>query len=209
MDNFDPIKAVHQLRAWVEESLSSLDTIPLAETKARYREIKKVIEQLNRLQIPISEDIRSEEETLEEMISTSEKREKLISLAKELVSFARDINQQLRTVTRRTGKPRNGRAPRKKLRVTFPEGTVVFNNRAVDTFVKSIEYMGLDRVSELQSVRQYGHPLVSTRKNAKAGNVRILDGYFIETRSSTEKKASHIRKIARALRLEISVDVTD
>ena len=208
MDNYDPLETVHQLRAWVEESFSSLNAVPLAEAKARYREITKVIDWLKKLHIPISEDIKSEKEALEELISTSDERKNLISLAKELSYLARDINHQLRGM-RSPGIPGGGKAPPKKLRVTFPDGTVILENKAVDTFVKSIQCIGLKRVSELRSVRQYGHPLVSTQKNEKSGNVRELDGYFIETRSSTEKKASHIRNIARAFRIELSVDVTN
>ena len=209
MDNYNPLETVRQLRAWVKESLSSLNTVPLAEAKARYREITKVIDQLKKLHIPIYEDIKSEKEALEELISTSDEKEKLISLAKELSSLARDINHQLRGM-RSPRAPGGGKAPPKKLRVTFPDGTVIFENKAVETFVKSLQCIGLKRVSELKSIRSYGgHPIVSRKKNESAGHVREIDGYFIETKSSTEQKARHIQDIARALHIEISVDVMD
>ena len=147
MDNYDPFETVHQLRAWVEKSLSSLNTVPLAEAKARYREITKVIDQLKKLHIPIYEDIKLEKEALEELISTSDEREKLTSLAKEFSSLARDINRQLRDM-RSPRTPKGGKEPPKKLRVTLPDGTVIFENRAVETFVKSIQCIGLKRVSE-------------------------------------------------------------
>lgn len=203
MNNYDPIETVNQLRAWVEKSLSSLNAIPLAEAEVRFGEITKVIDQLKKLHIPISEDIKSEKEALEELISTSGEREKLVSLAKELSSLAGDINQQLRGIG-------GGKASPKKLRVTFPDRTVIIENKGVETFVKVLQYIGLKRVSELKSIRSYGgHPIVSRVKNEAAGHVREIDGYFIETKSSTNQKARQIQDIARALHIEITVDLID
>ena len=204
MENYDPIKAVRQLRGWVEESLSSLESVPLAEAKARLREINKIIDQLNRLHIPISEEIISEKRALDKLIGISGERCKLPSLAKELSSLARDIRGGLK------GQTESGeRAPAKKLRVTFADGTVVFDNKAVETFLKSIEYIGLDRVSKLQSPKKFGHPIVSTQRNENAMQVRELDGYFIETHSDTKQKARWIREIARNLRIAIEVELVN
>ncbi len=207
MDNYDPIETVHQLRAWVEESIPSSNAGSLAEAKARNREITRVMDQLNKLDIPISEEIILEKRALEKLIGISDETKKLLSLAKELSSLARDIRDGLRGQKEHGGSP--GKAPAKKLRVTFPDGTVIFENKVVETFVKSIEYIGLDRVSKLQSIRKYGHPLVSTQRNEKGMQVRELDGYFIETHSDTKQKARHIRDIARALRIAIEVELID
>ena len=199
MDDYDPIKAVRKLRAWVEESLSSQNTGTLASAMKRYREITKVIDQLQRLGISVSEDIISEKKVLEQLINASELR----GLANELLTLARDINRHL-------GKLEGGKAPAQKLRVTFPDGAVIFEKKAVDTFVNSLRYIGLDLVAELQSVRSHGgHPIVSRERNESAGMVREVDGYFIETKSSTEQKARHIKDVAKALRIEISVDLID
>lgn len=202
MDNYDPIKAVRQLRGWVEESLSSLETVPLAEAKARLREITRVMDQLKKLDISISEEIIREKRHLDRLIGISGEREKLPSLAKELSSLARDIRVGLKGQ-----KEPGGRSPAKKLRVTFPDGTVVFDNKAVETFLKSIEYIGLDRVSKLQSPTRFGHPIVSPQRNENAMQVRELDGYFIETHSDTKQKARWIREIARTLRIAIEVEL--
>ena len=208
MDSNDPIKKVREIRGWVEESLSSLDTVPLAEAKGRLREIKKIIDQLNRLQIPISEAIKSEKRNLEKLISTSEERKTLASLAKELSSLARDINSQLRKKLPPRG-PKITKAPPMRLRVMFPDGTVVFEKKAVDTFVKSLQGIGLERVSEIKSVRRYGHPIVSRERNESVRNVRELDGFFVQTHSSTEEKGKYVRDFARALRMDIEVDLID
>ena len=205
MDNYDPITAIRQLRDWVEESLSSLETVRLAEAKARNREITRVMDQLHKLDLPISEEIISEKRALDKLIGISGVREKLPSLAKELSSLAKDIRDGLRRQEEH-GTPR-GRP--KKLRVTFPDGTVVFDNKAVETFLKSIQYIGLDRVSKLQSPTKFGHPIVSTKRNENAMQVREVEGYFIETHSDTKQKARWIREIARALRIAIEVELID
>ena len=207
MREYDPIRAVSHLRSWVEESLRSLDTVTLAEAKARNREIKKVMDQLKKLHLPISEEIISEKRALDQLIGISDERKKLSALAKELSGLSRDIKDGLRD--KKEQGVSGGKAPAKRLRVTLPDGTVVYENKAVDTFLKSIEYIGLDRVSKLPSIRKYGHPLVSIQRNEKAMQVRELDGYFIETHSDTEQKARCIRDIARALRMDIDVEIID
>ena len=196
MYNYDPNKAVRQLRAWFEESLSSQNTRALASATKRYREITKVIDYLQRLGISVSEDIRSEEKALEQLINASELR----NLSNELLTLARDIDRHL-------GRLRGGKAPARNLRVTFPDGTVIFEKKAVDTFVNTLRHIGLGRVAKMHSVRSHGgHPIVSRERNESAGMVREVDGFFIETKSSTEQKARHIKEIARVLSIEISVD---
>ena len=210
MENHDPLETVDQLRAWVEESLSSLktNTVRVTVAKRRHRTVMGVIDQLERLHIPISEDIISEKESLEELISTSNERGKLTSLSKELSSLAKDINRQLRG-ERSSRTIKDGRGPAKQLRVSFSDGTVIFESKATDTFVRSIQYIGLKRVAKLESIRANGQPLVSTSKNESSRSFRELDGYFVETQSSTKHKARYIQRIADALRIDVSVDVID
>ena len=207
-ENYDPMEMVYLLRTWVEKSLSSLTTVPVAE--ARYREVLKAIGQLNNLRIPIPEDLRSEKEMLEDIISVSNDINKLKSLSKELSSLARQINHHLKGMQRPRTQTKDRASPT-ILRVTFSDDTVIFENKAVDTFVKSLRYIGLERVSELHTIISHGHPLVSTRKIDEPGRQgdKEINGYFINTYSSTEQKATHLRSIARALYLKIQVEVVD
>ena len=208
MDNYDPLKTVEQLRNWVEKSLLSLNTdnVQVVEAKRRHREVMRAIDQLEKLQFSIPDDIISEKKVLEEMIRTSDEKAKLATLSKELSSLSREINRQLRG-TRSPRTVRSEKASPKILRVTLPDGTVIFEKKAVDTFVTTLQYIGLERVSELQSIISQGHPLVSTEKHESVKAFRELDGYFIGTRSSTATKASFIRRIARELHIKITVEV--
>ena len=207
MDNYDPLKTVAQLRTWVKKSFSSLktDTV-VAEAKRRHRGVMRAIEQLEKLQFTIPDDIISEKKDLEELISTSNEREKLATLSKELSSLAREINRQLRG-TRSPRTVRSEKASPKILRVTLPDGTVIFEKKAIDTFLMTLQYIGLERVSKLQSIISQGHPLVSTEKHESVKSFRELDGYFIGTHSSTATKASFIQRIARELHIKITVEV--
>ena len=185
MEECDPLETVEQLRAWVEKSLSSLKagTVRMAAAKKRHRTVMGVIDKLGRLQIPISEDIVSEKESLEALISASNEREKLASLAKELSSLAKEINSQLRS-ERSSKTIRGGRRPAKQLRVSFPDGTVICESNATDTFVRSIQYIGLERVANLRTIRVNKHPIVSVIRNESSRGFRELDGYFVETHIS-------------------------
>lgn len=210
MENYDPLETVEQLKAWVETSLSSQEeiTVHVSEAKRRYRRVVGVIDELEKLQFPVSAEIVSERESLEEMIGASNEREKLASLAKELSSLAKEINRQLRG--EHSSRPAKGkRGPSKQLRVSFSDGTVVCEGKATDTFVRSIQCIGLQRVAELPTIIVDGHPLVSRERNESSQGYRELDGYFVETHLSTINKARYLQRIADALRIDVSVEVLD
>lgn len=201
MENYDPLAGIAQIKEWVDESLVSLKAASLDEAKARYRTVIQVIDQLHKLDIPIPDALKAEKEDLEEFLNVPKEHErKLTSLAQELSSLAQDINRQLEDKRRR--RPT-------RLEVMFPDGTVICEDKAIDTFVKSLQYIGLKRIAELQSIKQYGHPLVSTQKSESARQVHDIEGYFISTESSTKQKARYLQRIADALRIDIAVDIID
>ena len=178
----------------------------MTEAKRRLREVTRAIDQLEKLKFSISDDIISEKKALEEMIRTLDEKAKLATLSKELSSLAREINRQLRG-TRSPRTVGSEKASPKILRVTLPDGTVIFEKKAIDTFLMTLQYIGLERISKLQSIISQGHPLVSTEKHESVKSFRELDGYFIGTHSSTATKASFIQRIARELHIKITVEV--
>ena len=213
MGRYDPFEVVEQLRTWVEEHIRSLNTGPSNEAKSheareRYREITKLINLHEKLHFPMPEHIRTEQRDLKEFLNAPSKAErKLISLANELSDLAKNINHQLQG-RRSPGTTKGERSPGKKLKVTFPDGRIICENKATHTFVNTLQHMGLKRISEL-SLRLNGHPLVSTQNFSSELQVREVDGYFIATHSNTERKAQCIRQIAADLRIEISVEVIE
>ena len=197
-----PSEIIEEIRAWVDESFLSL------KHEVEYQEIAEIVDQLERLQIPVSEEIKSKKAALEIFLDTSNEGEsQLTFLVKELSSLAKDINHRLRDI-RSQKTARVKKAPPKRLRVEFSDGTVICENKATDTFVQVIHRIGLERVSELP-LKLSGCPLVLIRKHESARAVRELDGYFIATHSSTEGKATCIQQIADILQMDISVSVID
>ena len=208
MKDCDPQDLVRQLRAWVDRTLAAMNEVPLAEARARYREVLKVMDQLKRLHIPVSDDIQSEKQSLEKWLSVSNEREKLTSVSKELLALSREINKQLRN-TKEPGKPRGERASPRKLVVGFPEGLVVHERNATETFIRTLQTIGLERVAELTFIRCAGFPIVSSRRNETGGFIHEVDGYYIETNSSTKAKAEQLQLVNRALDIGMKIEVLE
>lgn len=213
----DAVEMISQLRTFVEKRFRALNTARSEEARkyaarARLREIEKVIHQLENLNFPIPGEIGSEKKALEEFLripisDPTRERNELVSLAKNLASLEQQINHRLRHMgTRKTTKV--GRAPRGKLRVEFPDGTVVFEENSTRTFVEAIRFIGLKRVSRLPILSR-GHRLVSATRPPSGSGAKEVDGYFIQTKSPTKQKASCLRKIADNAGVRINIYVDD
>ena len=207
MNNFDPFEALSKLNAYIEERLRSLKTSPSIEAKSRHRKVCEIIDRCNDLNIPIPDEIKAEEENLTNMIALpSKERQELEALKDEFVSLAKKIKYSLKGMHKRklTSGPK---APPKKLRVTFSGGIVFAETSATDTFIKTLQYIGLKHISELKEIVLAGYPLVSAQKNESGRRVRHIEGYFIETHSSTAQKAKFIQRIANLLEINLSVEI--
>ena len=209
MDNYDPFAVVDQLKEWIEQKFSSLNTDALVEAKSRYRTIVEIIDKYNKLNMPVSEDIQTEKVNLEHLIDAPiEDKRRLNSLAVALLSLSKDIKYRLQKM--RSRKVTIGtKAPPMKLRITFSDGTVIFEKNATETFIKSLQYIGLQKISELKSITISGYPLVSIYENKYSRQVRNLDGYFIETHSSTKQKAHFLDSIGNLLHVDILIDIVE
>ena len=81
-----PSEIIEEIRAWVDGRFRSL------ESAIEYQKITEIIDQLERLQIPVSEEIKAKKATLESSFDASAEGEgQLTFLAKELSSLAKDI----------------------------------------------------------------------------------------------------------------------
>ncbi len=209
MNSFDPFEALNRLKACIEERLFSLENSVSTDTKSRYRKIHKIINQSNELNIPISDEIRSEEANLVKMLDLPNEGKKELEVLKgEFTSLAIKIKHRLKNMHKKTT-VYGPKALCKKLRVTFSDGTVFFEARATDTFIKVLQYIGLQRLSELEEITISGYPLISTQKNELGRQVHQVEGYFVEAHSSTEHKATLIRKIAIKLNIDLLIEVLD
>lgn len=93
------------------------------------------------------------------------------------------------------------------LRVTLPEGLVICEKKAKDTFIEVLQYLGIQRVADL-GLMWCKIPLVSTEKDARYGKSQVfVDGYYINTNSGTEYKRKQLEEISRLLGEPLKVEV--
>lgn len=103
-------------------------------------------------------------------------------------------------IARRRNKP-------EKLRVTFPDGTVICYKRAVETFMEAIRKVGPERVASLP-IGVRGYPLVSQGKiDLFRDNSRPLDDkWFVITEGYTVDKYIQLRSISEQLGLGLKIE---
>lgn len=94
------------------------------------------------------------------------------------------------------------------LRVTMPDGTVIENAKAKDTFVEVICRLGIERVRQL-GLKFCKVPIISNTRDAKYGKAQVpVDGgWLILTHSSTNDKKKQLDKIAKALKIRMKVEI--
>jgi hypothetical protein len=97
------------------------------------------------------------------------------------------------------------KAPHTKLKVTFPDGRIINEHIAVNTFIKTIQKFGLDKVKQL------GINVVSdTAINGdlkKSFKQIINTPFYINDNNSTEVKKELLERISKMLRMEITVEI--
>lgn len=115
-------------------------------------------------------------------------------------------------VTHRSNGPQKAKkediAPKTLLRVTMPDGTVIENDKAKDTFVEVICRIGIERVRPL-GLKFCKVPIISNTRDAKYGKAQVpVDGgWLILTHSSTNNKKKQLDKIAKALKIKMKVEI--
>lgn len=112
------------------------------------------------------------------------------------------------TVYRKAPVKTDQRALPTRLKVTFSDSTVFFENKAIATFIKTINKFGFERVFNL-SVGS-GSPVISDR--ADVGLKKILKKipntqYYINDNNSTSTKKKLIEKISNKLGMRVKVEI--
>ena len=93
------------------------------------------------------------------------------------------------------------------LRVTFPDGTVIADKKAKNTFAETIKRIGLLKVRNL-GITFCHVPIVSNTLDRKYGQAQIPvgDGLYVMTHSSTHDKKKQLAKIAKDLGIKLIVE---
>lgn len=98
--------------------------------------------------------------------------------------------------------------PTKGLRVTFPDGTVIWHKAAINTFVDALRKIGLDRIPQI-GIEHGGYNLVSKDKRPVVpGRVwqHEVDGWFIYSNISNDTKADDLKRISDFYKLGLILE---
>ncbi len=98
----------------------------------------------------------------------------------------------------------------KGLKVTFPDGTVIWHRAAINTFVETLRRIGLERVRKLGILHGGGrYNLVGKEKRPPKPNViwqHECDGWYIYSNISNEIKAEDLQRISDHYHLELKIE---
>lgn len=97
------------------------------------------------------------------------------------------------------------KGPRKGLRVTLPNGKIIQETIAAQTFLRVIEEIGIEKVKSLNLIVN-NHPLISYQQSSQY-NQHKLNGHLVMTHSSTDQKKRTLEDIAHKLNIRIKVDI--
>ncbi|MBO5204503.1 MAG: hypothetical protein J6B47_00925 [Prevotella sp.] len=102
------------------------------------------------------------------------------------------------------------RGPARDMTVTFPDGTIIAEKKAVDTFVAVVKKIGVAKVRmvvEEYNLKFCKVPVISNRRDTKYGRSQkdLGDGWLLITHSNNPMKKSFIEKVSDILGLGIKV----
>lgn len=98
--------------------------------------------------------------------------------------------------------------PTKGLRVTFPDGTVIWHKAAINTFVDALRKIGLGRIPQV-GIEHGGYNLVSKDKRPVVpGRVwqHEVDGWYVYSNISNDTKADDLNRISNFFNLGLKVE---
>lgn len=96
------------------------------------------------------------------------------------------------------------------LRITLPDGTVLYNRSATKTYKDIIENNYPDLIEEID----FGYPVIAKEKmpdfkTTKRAQEQLYNGYWLSTNFSTEAKAEILQKISDELGLGLKIEIID
>ncbi len=98
------------------------------------------------------------------------------------------------------------RASPQKLKVTFPDGTVICEQKVVSTMIETLRKIGFDRVETL-NISVAGRPLITQQKSSNMARrwKDVGSGYYVHVNSSTDAKIKLLNTINNQLNVRIKI----
>lgn len=108
------------------------------------------------------------------------------------------------------GEVKRGRAKKKRIRVTFPNGKVICYKSATDTMVATLQELGDDIISEI-NMELCHLPLLSKEvyPKYKEWMKPVCDGWYINTQSNSDSKFLQLKAINEQLALGLTIELGD
>lgn len=102
------------------------------------------------------------------------------------------------------------RAKRRRLRVTFDDGTILCHASATATMIAAIDKIGVDRVAAL-GMESCHVPLVSTSVVPRYAQWTkpINEGWYLMAQSDTDQKYMQLKSIVAQLALDVRIELGD
>lgn len=98
--------------------------------------------------------------------------------------------------------------PTKGLRVTFPDGTIIWRRAAIDTFIESLRKIGLERIPQVGIIHS-GYNLVSKEMRPVVPD-RIwqhqVDGWYVYTVLNNKMKKDDLKRISDYYHLGLVIE---
>ncbi|MBO4801195.1 MAG: hypothetical protein J5545_04940 [Bacteroidaceae bacterium] len=96
----------------------------------------------------------------------------------------------------------------KGMKVTFPDGTVIWHRQAIDTFIDALRKIGLERIPALD-IKHGGYNLVTKDKRPTVpGRIwqHECDGWYIYSNISNGTKAEDLKRISDHYHLGLKIE---
>jgi len=97
----------------------------------------------------------------------------------------------------------------KGMRVTFPDGTVIWHRQAIDTFIGTLRKIGLERIPEVDIKHGNGFNLVGRVKRPTVpGRIwqHECDGWYIYSNISNETKKEDLQRISDHYHIGLTIE---
>jgi hypothetical protein len=98
--------------------------------------------------------------------------------------------------------------PRTHLSVTFPDGTMLTDRKAITTFLRVIERIGLEKIEKLGiNIDRTNLIVRSPKSNGSHAEWHQVRDWYVNTHSSTMSKAKYLNKISNSLKLNLKIEI--
>lgn len=98
------------------------------------------------------------------------------------------------------------RSSSKQLTVSFPDGTVICETNASETFVKALEKIGIEKIKAL-NLRSFYAPFIRTEPHKRYQSYQLSTGEYVCTNLGNERKIIFINTIAEKLGIDITAEL--